>query len=220
MNEKINISQKKFPIFMECVDYTVDPYWIQVFEDCAKGKFPRGSGIDKTGKTVHFKIKNEIIWFSLPEEPSEIFIKLKEKFQDILRLKSNIDRDKTRDEMNLLKKNIEENYSKTWKNIKKKSIKCSLIREYTLSLKEKYELSEEQTIKLYNLINLGFIFNCITLDHVIYEDKKITDITSLIYENNEFTFDSEIKFSKRKFVPKSIKLSSFWNKKPKEKNIV
>lgn len=33
-----------YPIFTECAQFTIDPYWQQVFEECSKGHFPRGSG--------------------------------------------------------------------------------------------------------------------------------------------------------------------------------
>ena len=204
----------KYPIFLECLQYTLDPYWRQVFEDCARGRFPKGSGIDTAGNAVYFKGKN-VQWHQLSENPELLYCELKGLFQNNLNLKSKKDRSDTHKEVEVLKTQIESLYSGTWHSIRKKSIKDALIRNFVLNLKEAYSLSQQQTIYLHRLLQLGFLFNWIDPDSVKYEDKQILEIGNLYYDDATQKFELELskpKKIKREFVPKAEKISSLWKK--------
>lgn len=222
-------SKKSYPIFLECLEYTLDPYWRQVFEDCAKGKFPKGSGIDAGGNAVYFKSKDTPKWHQLETNPEAVYQQLKTLFQTNLNLKSKKDRSNIREEIEILKDHLESLYSGSWSSIRKKSIKDALIRNFVLEMKTNYNLNQEQTVRLHRLLQLGFLFNWIDNDNVVYENKEIMEIKNLFYDNETEQFELNFgtgnsdptqttprtqtkKKIKRDFVPIASKMSGLWKK--------
>lgn len=211
-----------FPIFLECLSYTLDPYWQQVFEDCSRGKFPKGSGIDSSGNSVFFKSQtNNAQSFKLEKEPELLFKQLKELFNTKLGMRSKKDRSNICEEIEVLKEQLELLYTGTWTSIRKKSIKDALIRNFVLELKELYSLDSTQTSQLKELLQIGFLFNWILPESVVYDDKKISEIKGLVYDESikkfELDFDSNEKDNKKKkikreFMSSSGKLSNLWKK--------
>jgi len=210
-----------FPIFLECLNFTLDPYWRQVFEDLSKGKFPKGSGTDSSGKTIYFKNTNER--YKLETQPELLFKQLKELFQTKLGMRSKKDRSNIHDEIELLKENLELLYTGTWASIRKKSIKDALIRNFVLELKELYSLDITQTAQLKELLQIGFLFNWILPESVVYDDKQISEIKGLVYDETTKKFEldfsetpeentKKVKKIKRDFMPIYGKLSTLWKK--------
>lgn len=214
------------PIFLECTELTLDPYWKQIFEDCARGKFPTGSSIDNAGTTLYFKTKNSkpnarnYITYKLGDNPETVYMDMKQIFQEQLLHKSNQDRLKTREEIQDICDELEKTYKGDWNDIRKKKIKDPIIRRYILSIRDKYELDNNETEDLTNILKLGFLFNWIPNEAVIYNNQEINDITSLHFkeESRTFVLDEPEKPTKREYKPKTHKLSDLWDKhlsKPK-----
>lgn len=217
--EKRTESVKKvlFPVLEECSKLTLDPYWKQVFEECARGKFPRGSGIDASGKLLHFHSKNSTkgyITYKLQNTPEVVFTDLKKIFSEDLNLNSNKDRQDIRNELNDLCKDLQDTFTGSWVQIKRKKIKDPIIRQYILDLKSKYNLSNAETAEVAQIIKLGFLFNWIPNENVDYENRQILEITNLHFDENERVFDLEEPFFeyKREYKPKMYRLSSLWSK--------
>lgn len=221
-------SDKKIihPIFMECSELTLDPYWKQIFEECAKGKFPTGSSIDNTGSTIYIKTQKtkgnsrSFLTYKLSDNVETIFVDLKEMFQKHLLHKSKQDRLLIAEEIQDICRDLREVYNGDWKDIRKKNIKEPIIRRFILSLQEKYSLSIRETEDLTNTLDLGFSFNWIPNDAVVYKDQEIKEITILHFCEKTRTFQLEEteKAIKREYKPKVHKLSDLWDKhlkKPK-----
>lgn len=211
------------PIFSDCAQFTLDPYWQQVFEECARGKFPRGSGIDSEGKVIYFRNKatannannnRNYVSYRLKKNPEQIFKDLKMLFQNELKFKSNQDRKDIRAELDDICKDLQESYAGTWQQIKRKKIKDPIIRRYILDLKETYNLTDRETADVAQLIRLGFSFNWISNEEVVYEDHHILNIHTLQFDPDERIFELEEPDTlyKREYKPKILKLSNLWGK--------
>jgi hypothetical protein len=207
----------KFPQFAEYLDFTVDPYWCKIFENCSKGKFPKRSGFDETRGdfgSVWLRDK-EMHWYRLLGESETDYLELKKLFKDYLKLKSIQDRSETRDQFNRLKKELDKSYTGDWKNIKRKNIRDSLIRQYILRLKGEYDLAVNDTIKLSKEIRQCILFGWITPDHIEYsgETRRIENITSLKYEDDVFIVEKAKTKCKREYTETKNSLAALWKKK-------
>lgn len=219
-----SIGSKKIlhPIFIECAEFTLDPYWQHVFEDCARGKLPRGSVIDATGRVVHFRCKSSdsrnFISYKLTGSPEKILQDLKKLFQEHLNLKSRKDRLDIGAELDIICEELQSSYSDTWKNIKRKKIKDPIIRRYILDIKEQHNLTSKETAEVAQIIRLGFLFNWISNENVIYQDRRILDIINLRFDPEERTFEIEepVVVGRREYKPKISRLSTLWHKHLKE----
>ena len=216
-----------YPVFSDCAQYTLDAFWQQVFEDCAKGKFPKGSSIDAEGVTMYFKnkISKSVITYKLTETPEQIFKDLKGLFQEQLNIKSNIDREEIRAELDQICKSLQESFGGNWQQIKRKKIKDPIIRRYILDLKERHKLSDRETSQVAQLIKLGFLFNWISNENVIYQDQQIVDIETLHFNEDDRTFQLEEQISAcvREYKPKTFKLANLWDKfleQPKNRYLI
>lgn len=199
--------------FTECSQLTLDPYWKQVFEECANGKFPKGSNIDQNTNTVFIKNKPSKN-YNLTFDPQQDFVNLKELFQQETGLKSNRDREKTREQINTICDDLKDQYTCDWKDIKGKKIKDPIITRYILDLKERYSLSNKEVKQATQTIKLGFLFNLITNENVIYENHQIIDISALQFNEKSRLFKLVDKAAtpKRDYKPKTISLESLWDK--------
>lgn len=54
-------SKTKYPIFEDCKKYTLDVFWIDVFERCSKGKFPEGVSYDSSGFLLLEKEEGKVV---------------------------------------------------------------------------------------------------------------------------------------------------------------
>lgn len=211
-----------YPIFDECTQFTLDPYWKQVFGECSRGRFPRGSGIDSEGKIVYFRNKvntnRNYVSYRIKKKPEQTFKDLKRLFQEQLDFKSNIDRLEIRAELDDICKDLQESYTGTWQKIKRKKIRDPIIRRFILDLKDKYDLDNKETAEVAQIIKLGFLFNWIANDQVVYQDQHIQDIKTLRFDPEERTFILEEPNAqyKREYKPKLYKLSDLWEKHLKQ----
>jgi hypothetical protein len=207
----------KFPQFTEYLDFTVDPYWCKIFENCSKGKFPKKSGFDDTrGDFGSIWIRDkEMHWYKLTGDAENDYLEMKKIFKDYLKLKSLQDRSETRDQFNRLKRELDKSYTGDWKNIKKKNIRDSLVRQYILKLKDDYDLSVDDTIDLSKEIRQCILFGWITPNHIEYsgESRRIENITSVKRVDNRFIVERVKTKCKREYVESKNSLSTLWKKK-------
>jgi hypothetical protein len=216
--DKITAKKIAHPIFAECAQYTLDPYWKQLFEECSKGKFPRGFNLDQKTNTIYIRSKSShnksYISYQLIKNPDQIYKDLKKLFQEHLHYRSNKDRHDNRVELDNICKDLQKTYNEGWNKIRRKKIKEPIIRQYILNLKEEYQLTDTETTALAKIIKLGFLFNWIANEDVEYEDQCITNIATLHYDPDEriFKLEEPTVECKREYKPKLIKLSSLWDK--------
>lgn len=166
---------------------------------------------------VYFRGKTpnrEYTSYTLSDEPEQIFKDLKKFFQNELNLRSKQDRSNIRAEIDDICKNLQETYNGSWQKIKRKKLRDPIIRKYILDLKHMYDLTDKEATEVAQIIKLGFLFNWISNDQVIYNDQHISDITSLHFDpkKRHFKLDEPDVLYKREYKPKIQKLSTLWSK--------
>lgn len=178
-----------FPIFLECKEWTLDPFWQDMFEQCANGKFPKGIKMSKDGSINIFTNKSRET-IAISSEPFDTFQTMMVIFKEKLGLVSDRDIKKQKKELILLKEKLKEGYSGTWKQIRPKKIRDNLLLDFVISCSHEYNLSKKDTEKLYSIINLGISFKSITSDMIDYSDGTVHGIDGLEFdEKGNFTFD-------------------------------
>ena len=206
------------PIFSECAGYTLDPYWQQILNECATGKFPRGVSLRADGKVMYIMDGGSVPKTVIISKysPEELFPLLKDLFSECLGFRSNKDNRHDAKEIAKMEQSLRETYSSDWKTISRRK-NDTLIHNFVLNLKEEHDLSESETKKLLSIIKLGFSFNSIKTVDVDYQDGQIISISSLLFDEDTRTFSikSPSASAKRRVESPKMSLSAAWNKKNK-----
>lgn len=208
------VQKVKYQNFLDAGKYTLDPYWVQVFDDCARGKWPKGVSIDRDGLNIYIKVGKNLTNHKLETSPEKLFILIKKLFSEKLELKSTLDNANDSTETEAISAKFQEVLDCDWYGIKQKKIKDSIVRRFILDLKENYTLDAEETKHVARWIKLGFLFNWITNDKVQYENNEIIQIDNLFYDNDTGEFDLDVEHTriKREYIPKRSKFSALWKK--------
>ena len=178
-----------YPIFEECGKFTLDPYWQDIFSECAGGKFPKGMKYDPTSQTAYIKSEGKLrsVAYCLTNEPTSDFTTLMTIFRTQLNLHS------TRD----IKTNLEtiesaertsEDCPTEWKKIKPKSRKDDMILNFVLEKQRKRKLTTTQTKHLLAVIQTGIQFKSLIPEDINIEDGRIKSISGLRYNKNKKEF--------------------------------
>lgn len=203
-----------YPIFLECLQFTSDFFWENIFEDLAYGKTPYGTYINKDFLCCNYKDK-EFSYKIEKKDPeilyNDILILLGKKL-GILSL-----RDKNNKQIDF--QNIENELKecrKKWSSIRKKNIKDLLIERYVLNMKDQYLLSFKQAQELLSHIFIGLVFKVISVKDIKYKDGVITSIDGINFENKKINiekniYDNEIEFRKCVIIEKN-EMSENWVK--------
>jgi hypothetical protein len=172
-----------YPMFLECIKYTDDIFWENVFEELSYGKTPYGTYISKNFFCCNYKDKgfNYKIDDKNPEELHNDIYSLLVKKLGLLSQK-----DKIKKRLEFLNTDEENKDSKkTWSSIRKKNIKDLLIENYVISMKNKYFLTFKQAKYLISIIYIGMIFKIITVKDIDYNDGKINNINGIEFKKKD-----------------------------------
>jgi len=171
-----------FSIFLECAEWTLDPYWKDIFKQCSTGKFPKGLRMMKDGSLVVFYGKTKDIIY-LNDDPKTIFQIMIKIFKEKLGLMSDRDVKKQHDEITELKETLKEGFSGTWKQIKPKNTRNTLLLNFVIDCQKIHNLSQKTSERLISVIHAGFIFKSITSDDIDYSDGIIHNIKGLTFDD-------------------------------------
>lgn len=179
-----------YPIFLECIQYTSDTFWENVFEDLAYSKCPYGTYINKGFLCCNYKDKE----FSYKIEKKDS----KQLYEDVynllakrLGLLSIRDKLKKKIDFNTIEEELKSN-RKNWTHIRKKNIKDLLIENYVIDMKKKYNLTNKQARTLLSNIFIGMIFKVINVKDIIYENGEIKEINGISFENNKIIYEKNM----------------------------
>lgn len=179
-----------YPIFLECLQYTTDTFWENVFEDLAYGKTPYGTYINKSFLCCNYKNK-EFSYKIERKDPKVLYDDVYGLLAKKLCLLSVRDKLNKKIDFN----NIEEEIKQTresWTNIRKKNIKDLLIENFVINMKTKYSLNVKKSRKLMSDIFIAMIFKVITVKDINYKDGNITSIDGITFSENEYNFHKDI----------------------------
>ena len=203
-----------YPIFLECIQYTCDTFWENVFEDLAYAKCPYGTYINKGFLCCNYKDKE----FSYKIEKKDAKI-LYDDVYNLLAKKLGLlsIRDKLKKKLDF--NNIEEELKsnrKNWTHIRKKNIKDLLIENYVIKMKNLHNLTNKQSQSLLSNIFIGMIFKVISVKDIIYEEGEIQEINGISFEKGKIIYEKNIYDIETDFqkciIETKLSMSESWDK--------
>lgn len=170
--------------FLECERFTLDSYWKKIFNNCARGKFPKQTRYNHEENVIIYKNENNNnVVVNLPDNSEKLYNVLIDIFREKLGLFSPLDFHFKKEEIEALKDGETIDLDCEWKKIKPKFIKDDLIMNYILKLKDKYDLSYSQAKKIFVTINLGMQSKKITSEDFDFRDREIKNINGVVFDN-------------------------------------
>ena len=187
-----------YPIFLLCLEFIDDNYWKIVYEDLSYGRCPYGLYIRNNYLCCNYK--NKKFNYKIEDKPPDIFYKetfnlLKNKFGLLS------DNDKINNKKNFLLHESEtyKHIKNDWNNIKKKNIRQLFIEKYIIEKSKKYNLTENQSHELLQLILLGLLLKTITNKNIKFKNYIIQDISCITFKKNKFYFVQDLFNFQQKF---------------------
>ncbi len=183
-----------YPIFSECVKYTNDEFWKNLFDDLSLGKYPKSIYI--SGGTIYPSNKRKGFSYIIPtnedKSPQEVATELRTLLIENTSICSTTDISEKRKELKEKNLNVDEITNETtWSKIKKKNIREILIIKYVIRMKEEHKLNWEQTRGLNSLIQMGFIYKMQTSKNVHFNNKQIQKIDGIVFDKKSNQFINE-----------------------------
>lgn len=172
------ITNIKYPVFLECSEYTLDDFWVKQFVNLAKGKTPRRVKI--RNNNIEITVGKDHITHSLDSDPAELSVNVVQAFWRI-GIMSNDDLTMNNPVILEIK---ESQQPESWKSIKNKELKRSLISNYVKNL----EYSTDDRMEIYTLLQTCLAVNDINESDVVLEDGRIVDIPGLVHNETGWHF--------------------------------
>ncbi len=179
-----------YPIFLECCQYTIDKFWLSIFEDLAYSMAPYGTYISKDFLCCRYK-KKEFTYKIEKKDPKvchdEVYLLLTKK----LGLESHSEKLRSKKIFNELDSSLTSSI-KTWNDIKKKNMKKILIELYVTRIRSEYSLTITQARYLLSIILLGIAFKVISSSDIKYSNGQIDEIIGISFLKNQIIFEKEL----------------------------
>lgn len=204
-----------YPVFLECLQFTDDTFWKNIFDDLAYGKTPYGTYISKNFLCCSYKDK-EFGYKIERKDPQILYTDIYNLLSNKLGLLSHKEKIKKRVDFHKIETSIKEFRAQSWSNIRKQNIKDLLIERYVIDMKKKYSLSLKQAKYLLSIIFIAIIFKIITSNNIYYSDGKIQNIDCIDFSKKKFVlktsiYDINVSFSPEIVVDKKL-MSENWEK--------
>lgn len=180
--------KRLYPIFKEAAEYTLVPYWKNVFISCAEGKLPKQMTISRG--TIYINKGSKCFKYEMPEQPQQVLTLCKMIFETVLDMKADQEKQQTLKDYNTYQEhsliNLEEKEINTIKDVRKKEDKLKLIDEYVLSVGEEMQMNLKQKQRLKYAILTGLDLKL--LKDIEFDDSKITQIHGLVLKKGKKGF--------------------------------
>jgi hypothetical protein len=207
-----------YPVFIECIPFTEDIFWENIFEDLAYGKTPYGTYISKDFLCCKYK-KKDFSYKIERKNPKILYEEVYDLLANKLGLLSSEEKIKKKKLCNELETKLK-NSGKNWIDIKKKNIKETLIELYVTKMKNKYSLSISQSRYLLSIICIAMVFKVITNKDIEYENGVIHNIKGIDFINKQIIVDKDLYKLETSFAPDIVLyknlMSDSWEKYVKD----
>lgn len=177
--------KKSYPVFLAASEWTIVPFWQEIFKACSEGRFPSGFTLSKN--LIYLNRGSRCLKYELPTQPQEVLILCKTIFENELGIKDEIEKEK---DINSYKKFQEQNTQTQAdkeitkiKDVRKKEDKLKLIDEFVLQTGINMNLSLFQKQKLKTAILTGLDLKIIK--DIEFDDSKIIKITGLVLKKDK-----------------------------------
>ena len=203
-----------YPVFLECCQYAIDNFWVNIFEDLAYGKTPYGTYISKNFFCCNYKNK-EFIYKIERKESTVLYTDIYNLLTKNLGILSRQEKVKKRFDFHKLQSKIKDTRQE-WANIRKKNIKDLLVERYVIDMKNKHSLTVKQATYLLSIIFIAIVFKVITSKDIEYSDNKIQNIDGIEFTPKKIIikrniYDIDISFSPEIFMDKKL-MADNWEK--------
>ena len=204
-----------YPIFIECCQYTTDPYWVSIFGDLAYGRTPYGVYISKGFLCCNYKTKG----FSYKIEKKDPDVMFKEVY-GLLTTKMGLHSFAEKEDQKVLFYGSINVDKQNWGNIRKKHTKEILIEKFILEMKNKHNINLNDARKLFSLVCIALLFKTILTTDVVYNAGRISSIDGIKFTENNVEverdiFQHEIKYVIPELIESNLMLNN-WVKYLKE----
>lgn len=220
-------------VFLNCIEYSSDIFWKDIFQKCSKGLYPKGFNYSEKSHTIYVNValnptQNIKRSYKLGDDHHENYDIIIECLRNDIKLRSEKDIDISKTELEKIRKMCIVDLSTTWAKLKPKSIKDAILLDYIKNRVTKdfedFGNVEEEVIKseikkLYKLIpQLCHLKKLISSDF-IYEYGKLKDISHLIFDKITKKYKSDrvvkkiyVSENKKKQEDKMVKVMDNWIK--------
>lgn len=188
-----------YPIFIECLQFTEDIFWENIFEDLAYGKTPYGTYISKDFLCCKYK-KKDFSYKIERKDPKILYKEVYNLLANKLGLLSSEEKIKKKKLFNELETNLRQS-GKNWIDIKKKNVKETLIELYVTKMKNKYSLTLAQSRYLMSIIFIAIVFKVITNKDIEYENGVIHNIKGIDFVKKQIIIEKELYKLETSFAP-------------------
>lgn len=203
-----------YPIFIECLQFTEDIFWENIFEDLAYGKTPYGTYISKDFLCCKYK-KKDFSYKIERKDPKILYEEVYNLLANKLGLLSNTEKIKKKKMINELETNLKHS-GKNWVDIKKKNTKETLIELYVAKMKNKYSLSIAQSRYLLSIIFVAMVFKVISNKDIEYENGVIHNIKGIDFIKRQIIVEKDLYNLEVSFAPDIVLdknlMSDSWEK--------
>lgn len=202
----------QYPVFLQCIVYTSESFWKNIFEDLAYGVCP--SGVSLRDDVIYIMVNNTHFNFKFSDYTvEELFKLIKDSFHKNLNIAPKSDKIKQRYHFYQFLQNKK---YESWSSIRKKNTKVILIKNYVIMKKIEYDLTINQMKKLLSLITIGFHFKLLTPEDIDYDIDtcQITAIRGIEISTKRIILHKVFKASTMIETPSSdsITMKSLWDK--------
>lgn len=157
-----------YPVFEECSNLIDDKLWVDLFSNCAKGKFPKG--FTYTLGYLKYRKGQKMLQVEIPDSPDSALCVVKKFISENGSIFSDSDK-KLQDFQN-------EILSIEKPNLITKKDKYSFSEYIDKFISEK-DFSHQEALKY--IINFGFEYSLLNDKDVVYKDNKIVKIENVIF---------------------------------------
>ena len=201
------------PIFEQCSEISEDAYWVSIFRDCARGKFPRGFSYKNSLMT--FRRGNKTVRTEITSSPHETLSICISFFKSSAGLMSNEDRERLQKEQEekLLKSLDVSNLE--WKDIRTHRVKEVLLTDYITQLSKFKNFTPDEKKELITTVKSGFMLGYLSSKQILMKDGKIDQIEGINYDDStrKYFIDPELMTKIPTRSSKDLGLSKFTEKK-------
>lgn len=182
MKRSKRTNDEAYQIFQDFSERIENQEWKAFFQKLYTGKFPHGYSY--RNQTLFFRKRTKIEKLDIQDSTNDTLSKVK-NFFEIYGGFSNTD-----DNLNIFDYLVSqiEPY-RSWKDIRSKKTKQFFIQKYADDMEIKYNLGLSEKKCLLDMIHTGFLIRAIDSSDIEFEDKKIMNIKTLLWNEERREFE-------------------------------
>jgi len=186
-----------FQIFQDFSGMTTNEEWKAFFQKLYTGKFPHGYSY--RNQTLFFRKRTKIEKLDIQDATIETMLKVMNFFQIYGGFEN------SNDNLNIFDYLVSKSESyHHWKDIRSKKTKQFFITKYADELTKTHNLNDREKKALLDTIHAGFLIRCIDTSDIVFENRRITDIKTLKWNEEKRDFELTADFKNLRISRKTV----------------